>query len=124
MKDEQTSGVPHQPVVLDQSSAEEHRQMIERLEAEYPPVPAEELERYWDDVQWVRENLDLHERYPGKWLAVHTRRILAVGDDHHTVLAEAEKVSGLPRNTIAVTVIPTDEDIFWDPHAFAPPFPD
>jgi hypothetical protein len=70
-----------------------------------PPVlTPEELERS-EDYHWATTNLELLDRYPGQWVAVHKKKVLAVGTDIDAVIAEAEAKSGLPRNEIVIADI-------------------
>lgn len=70
-----------------------------------PPIltPAE-LERS-EDYHWATANLELRDLYPGQWVAVHKKKILAVGPDIQAVYAEAEAKSGLPRDEIVIADI-------------------
>jgi len=44
------------------------------------------------EVEWIGENRDfLEENYPGKWIAVKGRELIAVGDTLEDVLAEAKR---------------------------------
>ena len=56
-------------------------------------------------IIWAENNPELRDRYPGQWVAVHQKRILAVGEDFLAVQAEAEAKSGLPRNKIVIAEI-------------------
>ncbi len=78
-----------------------------------PPVPTpEELERA-TDYQWALDNLELREQYPGQWVAVHQKNILAVGRDFQAVEAEAEAKSGLPKDKIVMAEIYDMDALLW-----------
>jgi Family of unknown function (DUF5678) len=70
-----------------------------------PRIPtAEDLERS-ADYRWARDNLELRDLYPGQYVAVHQKKILAAGRDFLAVRAEAEAKSGLPRDKIVMADI-------------------
>jgi hypothetical protein len=47
----------------------------------------------------------VQELYADKVVAVHRRKVVAVGDDTTTVLEEAERVTGQPPTKIAVVTV-------------------
>jgi hypothetical protein len=105
-------------------SEEEYREVMARLEAEYTPEPPEEVARQWDDLIWVRDDPGLQQRFPGKWVAVRDRQVLAVGDEREAVIAAGEKLSGLPHSKLVIAVIPGNDPLDWDPRAFDTSFSD
>jgi Family of unknown function (DUF5678) len=73
--------------------------------ADLPPqLNEEETEQYWD-IQWALFDPELQELYPDKLVAVFRRRVIAVGDDRIALLKEAERITGLPGNRIAIVSI-------------------
>jgi hypothetical protein len=124
MSNEQLNGVPDKLPYPAALSEEEYRELMARLEAEYVPDSPEEVARQWEDVIWLRDDPNLQQRFPGKWVAVRDRQILAVGDDWQAVVVEAEQLSGLSRNKIVIAQVPSsDEGAFGDPHASDTSFP-
>ncbi len=91
----------------------------------------EEWEKYWEDqyakmptrltdeeaevcrdMNWASDDPEIQQLYEGKIIAIHKRRVIAVGDDWKTVIEEAERVTGLPRRFFAVVLIPDTASFF------------
>lgn len=46
----------------------------------------------WDDMNWASEHYaELVRKYPGKWVAIVDRVVVAVGDSIKSVRKEAQK---------------------------------
>jgi hypothetical protein len=74
-----------------------------------PPEPPrelteEELEQL-RDMRWAATDPELQKKYPDEIVAVYRRQVIAHGDDERTVLEEAARITGLPKNQIAVMAI-------------------
>ena len=67
------------------------------------------------DMQWAMFDDKIQELYAGKIIAVHRRRVIAIGDDWKTVIEESERLSGLPGNLVAIVSIP-DAAAFFGCH--------
>jgi hypothetical protein len=68
------------------------------------PLTDEEIE-VGLDMQWAYNDPETQERYPDKIVAVYRRKVVAVGEDWGKVLEEAERVTGVPGNHIAVVAV-------------------
>ena len=121
MSHQETNGVAKKALPPGALPEEEYRKLIERLAAEHTPEPTDELLQYWADFDWAENDPELKKHHAGTWLAIHKRQLLASGDDLEAVYLEAQEKTGLPRNQIAVLVIPTDDYCYWDIHAGATP---
>lgn len=75
------------------------------------PLTKEEVEAC-HDMNWAMFDPEIQELYEGKIIAIHKRRVIAVGEDWKTVIDEAIRVSGLPRNFFAVVSIPDTASFF------------
>ncbi|HWG41578.1 MAG TPA: DUF5678 domain-containing protein [Gemmataceae bacterium] len=64
------------------------------------------------DMVWASQDPEIQELYEGKIIAIHKRRVIAVGDDWKTVLEEALRITGLPRRLFAVVSIPDTASFF------------
>jgi hypothetical protein len=71
-----------------------------------PPrkMTPEEIEQY-DDMIWAATDPDVQMKYPDEYVAAYRRQIIAHGDELREVLEQAERITGLPRNLIAVTAV-------------------
>jgi hypothetical protein len=91
---------------------------VNNQQGQYPDLPAnlteEELE-HLRDMCWAVADPEVLEKYPDQIVAVYRRQIIAHGEEEQKVLDEAEKVTGLPRDKIAVVTIPGPE-ILWSTH--------
>jgi Family of unknown function (DUF5678) len=70
-------------------------------------IPNEEFLQCCADMDWALYDPEVQQRYAGKYVAVHKKQVLAVGDDLLAVYAEAEEKTGLPRSSIAL--VPIDD---------------
>lgn len=68
------------------------------------PLTDEEIE-VGLDMEWAYNDPETQERYPDKIVAVYHRKVVAVGEDWGKVRQEAERITGVPRNRIAVVSI-------------------
>ena len=68
------------------------------------PLTDEEIE-VGLDMEWAYNDPEVQERYPDMIVAVYRRKVVAVGEDWGKVLEEAERVTGVPGNHIAVLAI-------------------
>jgi hypothetical protein len=78
-----------------------------------PPITPEQIERD-ADYMWAIDNLELRDRYPGQWVAVPQKQVLAVGEDYLAVLTEAEAKSGLPKDKIVMAAIYDMDALLWE----------
>ena len=58
-----------------------------------------------EDVEWAIQDPDVKQKYADQVVAIYRRQINAHGDDEETVLAEAHRLTGLPKNQIPITTI-------------------
>jgi hypothetical protein len=85
-----------------------------------PPLPpgwsrlTEERVEVWRDMEWAIHDPEVQEKYPDEFVAVHRRQVVAHGHDLKTVIAEAERVTGLQRHQIAITTV-LGPGILFDP---------
>lgn len=68
------------------------------------PLSDEEIE-VGLDMEWAYNDPETQQRYPDKIVAVYRRKVVAVGDDWGKVRQDAERITGVPRNRIAVVSI-------------------
>ena len=68
------------------------------------PLTDEEIE-VGLDMEWAYNDPETQERYPDKIVAVYRRKVVAVGEDWGKVRQEAERITGVPRNRIALVSI-------------------
>ena len=71
----------------------------------------EELERA-RDIDWAWREPELQEKYPDQFVAVYRRQVVAHGHNQLKVLEQAEQVTGLPRDKIALTTILGPKTLF------------
>jgi len=75
----------------------------------WPHLPsklnAEEIEQI-NDMEWAEQDPEVRIKFPDEFVAVHRRQIVAHGHDLLEVLTEAQRITGLAKNRIAVTTIP------------------
>ncbi len=86
-----TAGVPLPP-----------NEVGESFPADLPPQLTGEEAEVCYDMEWAYNDPEVNELYPDKLVAVYRRKVVAVADDWKTVLDEAVRVTGAPRNHIAV----------------------
>ncbi|SRR6266404_5967115 len=83
-----------------------------KLRAEFPRQATEEEMEQVRDMDWALNDPEVNKKYQDELVAVYRRQIVAHGQYMKEVLDEAERVTGLPRNKIAVTNIPGPETFF------------
>ena len=80
------------------------------LRTSLPPRKLTETEiNLLRDLQWALVDGELSIRYPDQYVAVRNRQILAAGSDEVQVLAEAQRISGLSKDHIAIVFIQSAE---------------
>ena len=105
MSQEDPNGVPPDPKPSFMLNGEEWKRYRAKVEAEWAPrLSAEEWEQYLD-IQWALHDPEVDRLYSDKVVAVHRRQVIASGENSVDVLAEAERLTGLPANRIAVVFI-------------------
>jgi ABC-type enterochelin transport system ATPase subunit len=72
----------------------------------------EEQARRLDDILWAIHDPDVISKYADEVVAVFQRKIIAHGRDEETVLAEAQRLTGLPKHQIPITTILGPATIF------------
>jgi hypothetical protein len=77
-----------------------------------PREPTEEEIEVGRDMDWAENDPEIKRLYEGKIIAVRNHLVIAVGDDWKTVIEEAERVSGLPGNLVAIVSIPDTASFF------------
>jgi hypothetical protein len=80
--------------------------------AELPTQITEEEMEQWRDMDWAINDPEVKRKHEDELVAVYRRQIVAHGQDMKAILDEAERVTGLPRNKIAVTNIPGPGSFF------------
>jgi hypothetical protein len=71
------------------------------------PTLDERERQIQDDYEWCLDNQDVQEKYGGKIVIVHKRKIWGVGTSHALAWAAAQRKHGCPaREHIAVVVVP------------------
>lgn len=75
------------------------------------PLTAEERERGLD-IRWAWGDTQVQEKFPDEFVAVYRRRVVAHGHDLNAVLDEAVRVTGQPREQIALTSVQGPETLF------------
>jgi hypothetical protein len=68
------------------------------------PLTEEEIE-VREDMEWAYNDPEVQRLYPDMIVAVYRRKVVAVGGDWGKVLEEAERVTGVPGNHIAMVGI-------------------
>lgn len=105
MSQEETNGVPPGPQPPFILNDEEWKRYRDKVESEWAPrLTAEEREQYLD-IQWALHDPEVDRLYSDKVVAVHRRQVIAFGENSIDVLAEAERLTGLPAQRIAVVFI-------------------
>ncbi len=60
-----------------------------------------------EDYEWCLDNREVHEKYGGKVVVIHKRKIWGVGTSHAAAWAAGQRKRGCPaRDQIAVIVVP------------------
>jgi len=108
MSHEELSGAPGLSNHPGETTAGESREATQTSPMAPKEIPTEEDIQRFADMLWAQDDPDVQQKFPGKYVAVHQRQILAVGDDLSAVYAEAEAKSGLSRSQIALAVIDDD----------------
>jgi hypothetical protein len=50
---------------------------------------------YWEDSKWANTHFtEIAQNYPGQWVAIVDRKVVAAGHDLKTVISEAENKTG------------------------------
>ena len=75
------------------------------------PYTEEEIE-VRREMDWAENDPEIQRLYEGKIIAVRNHLVIAFGDDWKTVIEEAERVTFLPRNLIAIISIPDSASFF------------
>jgi hypothetical protein len=112
MSNEQLNGVPDEPRHSSPVPEEEYNKFWERIKAEQTP-PTEEDHQRRADGEWAMNAVELRQTYGGQYVAVYQRQVLASGLNPRAILLEAQRISGAPRNRIAVVPIPNDAVFLW-----------
>ena len=71
------------------------------------PLTPQQLQCF-EDLDWARQSPEVHE-HPGKYVVVHKKRIIAVGDDCGALLKQAALQEQCPSWELAVEVVPPEE---------------
>jgi hypothetical protein len=75
------------------------------LRPEPPKKMTPEEVEFVRDMKWAVQDPEVTAKYPDEYVAVWRRKIIAHGEDREAVLAEAQRITGLPRHEIPITVI-------------------
>jgi hypothetical protein len=71
------------------------------------PTLDEREQQIWDDYEWCLSDSRVREKYSGKVVVVHNRKIWGVGRDHAAALLAAQRKRGCPpRERLALVVVP------------------
>jgi hypothetical protein len=105
MSHEQTNGSPPDPAASLRLSEEEWKRYNAELEAKWTPRLSDEERALAEEARWAEDDPEIQEKYADQVVAVRNRQIIAAGENLLEVLAEAERVTGLPRHRIAVATI-------------------
>ncbi len=71
------------------------------------PTLDEREQQIWDDYEWCLSDRRVQEKYGGKVVVVHNRKIWGVGRHHAAALAAARRKRGCPpRDRLALVVVP------------------
>jgi hypothetical protein len=65
----------------------------------------EEEVRELEEVEWANQDPDVRREYADQLVAVYGHKIIAHGEDMAEVLAEAQRITGLPKHKIPLTSI-------------------
>jgi hypothetical protein len=63
-------------------------------------------QRISDDVDWAQRSPEVREQH-GKLVAIHNKKIIAVGTDRAALLQHAARATGFPAYEFAVVVVPS-----------------
>jgi hypothetical protein len=64
-------------------------------------------QQIWDDYEWCLSDSQVRDKYSGKVVVVHNRKIWGVGKDHAAALAAAQRKRGCPpQDRLALVVVP------------------
>jgi hypothetical protein len=76
-------------------------------ESAFPPyLTADELRKN-DDYEWALADLDLREKYGGRVVAVHHKKVLGVGKNYQAAWAAAQRRRNCPaKREVAMVVVP------------------
>ena len=111
MSHEQTNGTPPDPKAHLRLSAEEWKRYNAELEAKWTPhLNAEEMEQSLD-LDWALSDPEVDRLYSDKVVAVYRRQVIASGTNTAEVLAEAQRLTGLPPHRITVVLIEGPDSI-------------
>jgi hypothetical protein len=66
----------------------------------------------WADLEWAVTDPEVKKAYEDQIVAVYQRRVIAHGEDEGIVLAEAQRLTGRPKNKIAIAVVPGPKSFF------------
>src|SRR5438876_6842909 len=69
-----------------------------------PKLNEEELDQA-RDMTWAATDKHLQELYPDEFVAVYKRQVIAHGHNEAEVWNEAERITGRPRNLIAIVTV-------------------
>lgn len=105
MNENEPNGVPPAPHLPNPQTPEEWERYWAEVEAKTPRRRTDEEIELAEDARWAEDDPDIQEQYADQVVAVRNRQIIASGENLLEVLAEAERITGLPRHRIAVTTI-------------------
>jgi hypothetical protein len=73
----------------------------------FPPYLAADEQRKNDDFEWALHDLELRQKYGGKIVAVHRKRVLGVGKTYQAAWAAAQRRRNCPaKKDVAMVVVP------------------
>ena len=114
MSQEEKNGVSPDPTAHLRLNEDEWKRYCADLEAKWTPHLTDEEWEQVLDARWAETDPEVQEQYEDKVVAVRHRRIIASGEEMLKVLEEAERITGLPRQRIAVTTIYGPKHFFPD----------
>lgn len=95
-----------------QMSDEEWEAYWAKIDAETPEQLSDEDWQVHLDLHWAATDPELQRLYPDKIVAAYKQKLVAVGDDIQAVRKEAMRITGLPRNRIAITTVLGSKSLF------------
>ena len=81
--------------------------MKKTTQQDFGPYLAEKEQQVDDDYEWCLRDRQTQEKYGGKVVVVHKRKIWGVGKDHAAAWSSAQRKRGCPtKDQVAVVVVP------------------